>query len=317
MSIARSSTLVLASCASLQFGAATAVSLFDSLGTWGVTFLRLTVAGVILLVVARPALRAWKAGDWRAVAFFAVMMAGMNGFFYASLAFIPMSAAVAIEFTGPLIFSALTSRRRGDLVWVALATAGMVVLAVETLSGKADLAAEGVVFALVAGMFWVGYIVGSAAVGRRIPGTGGLAVAMVLGGAMLAPFGGPAVEGIAVEPWLVVPVVVTALLGSVIPYTLELAALRQLPGAVFSVLISLEPAFAALAGFLLLGQDLTAMRAVTIVLVIAASAGITWSAHTAQLRQAGQAAPTAPTAPRAKRPGRLLPRRRPRTPSRP
>ncbi|MEJ6550252.1 EamA family transporter [Corynebacterium sp. USCH3] len=278
MSTTRSSALVLASCASLQFGAATAVGLFDTLGTWGVTFLRLSIAGALLLVIARPALRTWVRGDWRAVVFFAVMMAAMNGFFYASLDRIPMSAAVAIEFIGPLVYAGLTSRRRGDLVWVGLAAVGMAVLGLEALSDAA-LDPLGMLLALIAGVFWVGYIVGSAAVGRRIPGTGGLAVAMLLGGLMLAPVGRVAVEGISADPWILVPAVVTALMASVIPYSLELAALRRLPSAVFSVLISLEPAFAALAGFALLDQELTAMRGVTIVLVIAASVGITWSAH--------------------------------------
>lgn len=283
MSITRSSSLVLASCASLQFGAATAVGLFDSLGTWGVTFLRLTIAGALLLLIARPALRSWSRGDWRAVVFFAVMMAAMNGFFYASLDRIPMSAAVAIEFIGPLVYAGLTSRRRGDLVWVGLAAAGMAVLGLEALSDAA-LDPVGMLLALIAGVFWVGYIVGSAAVGRRIAGTGGLAVAMLLGGLMLAPVGGAAVEGITADPWLLIPAVVTALMASVIPYSLELAALRRLPAAVFSVLISLEPAFAALAGFVLLDQEMTAMRGVTVVLVIAASVGITWSAHQRTVR---------------------------------
>lgn len=304
MSITRSSALVLASCASLQFGAATAVGLFDSLGTWGVTFLRLVIAGVLLLLVARPAVRAWSSGDWRAVVFFAVMMAGMNGFFYASLDRIPISAAVAVEFIGPLVYAALTSRNRGDLLWVGLAALGMGFLGLEAVTGD-GLDAYGMLLALIAGLFWVGYIVGSAAVGRRIPGTGGLAVAMLLGGLLLAPFGRTAVEGVTADPWLLVPALITALLASVIPYSLELAALRRLPAAVFSVLISLEPAFAAAAGLLLLGQEVTVLRAVTVTLVIAASVGITWSAQT---RARGTPRPRGAT-------GRRL-RRRHRTPSR-
>lgn len=291
------------SCASLQFGAATAIGMFDSLGTWGVTFLRLTVAGLLLMILARPAIRAWSRGDWRAVLMLAVMMAGMNGFFYASLAHIPISVAVAVEFTGPLIFSALTSRRRGDLAWVALAAAGMVVLGAEAMSGRADIGLQGIVLALIAGGFWVGYIVSSAALGARMSGTGGLAVSMVIGGLLLAPVGGSALGGVALDPWLVVPIVVTALLGSVIPYSLELAALRRLPGAVFSILLSLEPAFAAAAGYVMLGQEVTSMRVVTIALVISASVGITWSAHSAAAQDAARdaaataASDTAPPAP--------------------
>ena len=274
------------SCASLQFGAATAITMFDALGTWGVTFLRLTVAGLLLAIMSRPAIRAWSRGDWRAVLLLAGAMAGMNGFFYASLAHIPISVAVAVEFTGPLIFSALTSRRRGDLLWVGFASAGMVVLAAEAMSGRADIGLQGILLALVAGGFWVAYIVCSANLGARMSGTGGLAMSMVIGGLMLAPFGGSAVNGVALDPWLVVPIVVTALLGSVIPYSLEMAALRRLPGAVFSILLSLEPALAAAAGYVTLGQEVTSMRVITIVLVISASAGITWSAHSAAAREA-------------------------------
>jgi inner membrane transporter RhtA len=269
--------LVLGSCASLQFGAATAVGLFDDLGTWGVTLLRLAIGGVLLFAVSRPAVHRWTKGQWRSVVCFAVAMALMNGFYYAAIDLIPLSAAVALEFTGPLVYSALTSRRRGDLVWVGCAAAGMVVLGAEAVVGGDGLDPLGVIYALVAGMFWVGYIIFSGQVGQKIPGTGGLAVAMVLGAVVLTPVGASGAAGIIDHPDLILFAVLTSLLASVLPYTLELAALRRLPGSVFSVLVSLEPAFAAAAGFVLLGQQLTGWRAVTIVLVICASAGITWS----------------------------------------
>lgn len=278
---------ILGSCASLQFGAATAVGLFDDLGTWGVTLLRLGIGGLVLLVVARPAVRSWRSGQWRSVLAFAVAMALMNGFYYAAIGRIPLSAAVALEFTGPLVFSALTSKNRRDLVWVACAAAGMVVLGAESVVGGADLDPLGVVFALVAGVFWVGYIVFSGQVGQKIPGTGGLAVAMVLGAVLLTPVGAHGAfagvaggdGGLVAQPGLFWFAAVTSLLASVLPYTLELVALRRISGAVFSILVSLEPAFAAAAGFVILDQDLTAWRVVTILLVICASAGITWSQH--------------------------------------
>ncbi len=278
---------ILGSCASLQFGAATAVGLFDDLGTWGVTLLRLGIGGLVLLAVSRPAVRAWKRGDWRSVILFAVTMALMNGFYYAAIERIPLSAAVALEFTGPLLFSALTSKNRRDLIWVGFATAGMVVLGAESVLGGADLDLVGVLHALVAGGFWVGYIIYSAQVGARIPGTGGLAVAMVLGAVLLAPVGAHGAfagvtggdGGLITRPGLFWFAAGTSLLASVLPYTLELVALRRISGAVFSILVSLEPAFAAAAGLILLDQHLTAYRAVTIILVICASAGITWSQH--------------------------------------
>lgn len=269
--------LVLGSCASLQFGAATAVGLFDDLGTWGVTLLRLGIGGLVLLAVSRPAIRRWTKGQWRSVVCFAVAMALMNGFYYAAIDLIPLSAAVALEFTGPLVYSAVTSRRRSDLIWVGCAAAGMIVLGGEAVAGGDGLDPLGVVYALVAGLFWVGYIIFSGQVGQKIPGTGGLAMAMLLGAVVIVPVGGGEAAGIIDHPDLIGFAVVTSLLASVLPYTLELAALRRLPGSVFSVLVSLEPAFAAAAGLILLDQQLTGWRAVTIVLVISASAGITWS----------------------------------------
>lgn len=276
---------ILGSCASLQFGAATAVHLFGDFGTWGVAFLRLGIGGLVLLAFSRPAIRAWRAGEWRSIVFFAITMALMNGFYYAAIGRIPLSAAVALEFTGPLVFSALTSRYRRDLIWVGVAAAGMVVLGGESIFGGADLDLVGVFFALFAGVFWVGYIIFSAKVGQRIRGTGGLAVAMLLGAVVLAPVGVQGAfygvssgdGGLLQQPELLWFAALTSLLASVLPYTLELMALRRISGAVFGILVSLEPAFAALAGLLLLDQPLTGYRAVTIVLVICASVGITWS----------------------------------------
>ncbi len=289
---------ILGSCASLQFGAATAVSLFDDLGTWGVTLLRLGIGGLILATVSRPAVRAWKRGDWRSVILFAVTMALMNGFYYAAIGRIPLSAAVALEFTGPLVFSALTSKNRRDLIWVGFATAGMVVLGAESVLDGAELDPVGVLFALVAGGFWVGYIIYCGQVGAKIPRTGGLAVAMVLGAVLLAPVGAHGAfvgvsggdGGLISQPGLFWFAAGTSLLASVLPYTLELIALRQISGAIFSILVSLEPAFAAAAGLILLDQQLTGYRAVTIVLVICASAGITWSQH--HYRDAAGVTPT-------------------------
>lgn len=304
---------ILGSCASLQFGAATAVPLFDDLGTWGVTLLRLGIGGLVLLAVSRPAVRSWKAGQWRSVLGFAVAMALMNGFYYAAIARIPLSAAVALEFTGPLVFSALTSRNRRDLVWVALAGAGMAVLGAESAVGGASLDLTGVLLALVSGVFWVGYIIYSGQVGQRVPGAGGLAVSMFLGAVLLAPVGAHGAfagvaggdGGLLQQPGLFWFAAITSLLASVVPYSLELVALRRISGPVFSILVSLEPAFAAAAGFIVLNQPLTGWRVMTIALVICASAGITWSQSRYRASVAGEAAAAADAAETASSPNTI------------
>lgn len=270
--------LVIGSCISLQFGAALATQLFAPLGSWGVTTLRLVLGAVVLLVLTRPAVRAWDRRQWRAVALFGVTMALMNGFFYAAIARIPLGVAVALEFLGPLVLSAVTSRRVMDFAWVGLALGGMGLLGAQSVLGGAGLDPLGVVFALIAGLFWAGYVLASGHVGRLVPGTGGLAASMTVAGLLLLPVGAPSVVRAGQEPHLLGLALLTALLASVIPYSLELAALRRVPAQVFSILLSLEPAFAALFGWLLLSQPIEGLRLLAIALVVLASMGTTVSA---------------------------------------
>ncbi len=277
--------MVLGSCVSLQFGAAFAAQLFPTLGPGGVTFLRLAIAAVVLLIVFRPALRAWRRGQWTSVLLLGLALAGMNGAFYASIARIPLGIAVTIEFIGPLVLAAALTRRWRDTVWVLVAAVGIVVLGLaDGHGGSGDgstaggLDPVGVVLALVAGAFWAGYILANARVSGRVPGMGGLAVAMAIAALAVAPLGGGAIAVVA-DPHLVLLAAGTALLASVIPYTLELAALRRLPARAFSILLSLEPAVACLAGFLLLAQSLTVLQVVAVGVVVAASVGSTLSAR--------------------------------------
>ncbi|QQC60577.1 hypothetical protein I6H58_06425 [Rothia kristinae] len=251
--------LVIGSCISLQFGAALATQLFAPLGSWGVTTLRLVLGAVVLLVLTRPAVRAWDRRQWRAVALFGVTMALMNGFFYAAIARIPLGVAVALEFLGPLVLSAVTSRRVMDFAWVGLALGGMGLLGAQSVLGGAGLDPLGVVFALIAGLFWAGYVLASGHVGRLVPGTGGLAASMTAAGLLLLPVGAPSVVRAGQEPHLLGLALLTALLASVIPY-------------------SLEPAFAALFGWLLLSQPIEGLRLLVIALVVLASMGTTVSA---------------------------------------
>ncbi|SEB56364.1 inner membrane transporter RhtA [Gordonia malaquae] len=272
--------MIIGSCVSLQFGAAMAVHLFDDVGSWGATQLRLTIAALVLAAITRPRVLRWDRSQWRAVAAFGAVLAAMNGSFYAAIDRIPLGTAVAIEFLGPLILSAVLSRRRTDLLWVGLAFVGMMLLGVDSVLGATSLDPIGVLFALLAGLFWAGYILAGAKVSARVPGTGGLAAALVISSIVLLPMGGAAAAP-AVGDWRLLALAAgTALLGSLIPYSLELSALRRLPKNVFGVLLSLEPAIAAVAGFVLLHQPIGVLPSLAIAAVIAASVGTTMSAET-------------------------------------
>ncbi|MGY1641893.1 EamA family transporter [Geodermatophilus sp. SYSU D00703] len=272
--------MVLGSCVSLQVGAASAAQLFASMGSAGVTLLRLLVAAAVLLIVTRPHAHRWTRQQWTAVVAFGVSLAGMNGFFYAAIARIPLGTAVTIEFLGPLVLAAVLSRRVRDLGWVLLAAAGVVLLGLAAHGGAGPgLDRVGVLCALLAGAFWAGYVLTSARVGAAVPGQGGLAVALAVGALALVPVGAAGATTAAGQPTLLLVGAVTGLLASVVPYTLELSALRRLPPSVFGVLLSLEPAVAALAGWVLLAQPLGAGEAVAVGVVVAASIGSTLCAQ--------------------------------------
>jgi inner membrane transporter RhtA len=277
--------MVLGSCVSLQVGAASAAQLFPAMGSAGVTLLRLLVAAVVLLGATRPHVHRWTRRQWTAVVAFGLCLAGMNGCFYAAIARIPLGTAVTIEFLGPLVLAAVLSRRARDLAWVGLAAAGVVLLGWAADGGGADLDRMGLAFALLAGGFWAGYILTSARVGAAVPGHGGLGVALGVGALALLPVGAAGAATAVGHPDLLLLGAVTGLLASVVPYTLELSALRRLTPRVFGVLLSLEPAVAALAGWVLLSQPLGAREAVAVGVVVLASIGSTLSAR----RPAGEA----------------------------
>lgn len=271
--------LVVGSCLSLPFGAAVAAHLFPVLGPWGVTSLRIAIAALLLLVIVRPRPRRWTRQQWFAAVLFGVSLAAMNGFFYAAIDRIPLGPAVAIEFLGPLVLAAVLTRRLADAVWVGIALLGMALLGVDGVIGAEPLDPLGLVFILIAAGFWIMYIRMSARVGRLIPGNSGLSIGLLVAGVLLLPVGIPASITVAGAPELLLLAAITAVLSSVIPYTFELAALRRLPQRVFGVLLSLEPAFATLAGWLVLGQDATVLRMLAVALVIAASVGTTLGAR--------------------------------------
>jgi inner membrane transporter RhtA len=260
--------MVLAAASSLQVGAAFAVTLFDELGPGGAAFLRLALAAIVLCAIWRPS----PAGDLRVAAAFGVALGLMNWSIYESIDRIPLGVAVTIEFAGPLAVAVIGSRRPLDGLWIVLAAAGILLLA-DPGGGSVD--GLGVLFALTAAVCWAAYIHLSQRTGRAFPGGSGLALAMVVGALVVAPAGFIQGGGALAEPDLLGSALVVALASSVLPYSLELEALRRLPAAVFGVLMSLEPAVAALAGLVVLGQDLGARELLAIAMVVVASAGAT------------------------------------------
>jgi inner membrane transporter RhtA len=264
---------VIAGIASTQVGGAIAKTLFDDLGPTGTVLLRTAFAALALALLWRPRVAGRSRDDVLLALAFGVALAAMNLSFYEAIDRIPLGIAVTIEFVGPLAVAIGGSRRALDAVWVVLAAAGILLLA----RGGGDVNAAGVGFALLAGACWAAYILLSARTGRAFPGGSGLALAMAFGALLLLPVGVAGGGSALLDPALLAAGAGVAMLSSAIPYSLELAALRRLPTAVFGILLSLEPAMAALAGFVILGEGLRARDGVAIGLVAAASAGASLS----------------------------------------
>jgi inner membrane transporter RhtA len=263
-------SLLMGGIASVQFGAAIATTLFDELGPAGAVLLRTGFAAIALLLLWRPEIRGKSPVQLRDVVLYGLVLAAMNLSFYAALDRIPLGIAVTLEFIGPFAVAVAGSRRPSDLLWVALAAGGIVLLS-PGIHGSLDV--TGALLALLAGVFWGTYIVLAARVGRAFSGGQGLTVAMVIGTVVLLPSGIIAGGSNLGDPSLLASGLAVGLLSSAIPYSIELEALRRLPKGTFGVLMSLEPAVAALVGLVALGQDLSASEVVAIGLVVAASAG--------------------------------------------
>ncbi|MEV3990536.1 EamA family transporter [Streptomyces sp. NPDC049837] len=262
--------LVVAGGLSVQFGAAVAVLLMPRAGAVGVVTLRLVLAALVLLALCRPKVRGYTRADWGTVVAFGAVMAAMNVLFYQAADRIPLGAAVTLEVLGPLALSVVVSRRLVNVVWAGLALAGVVLL---SGGGFDRLDPVGAAFALSAGAMWAAYIVFSARTGRRFPQADGLALAMAVGAVLTLPLGIAEAGSRLLVPSTIGLGLAVALLSSVLPYTLELLALRRLPAPTFAILMSLEPAIAATAGFFILRQALSVTDALAIALVIAASMG--------------------------------------------
>ncbi|MFJ2032538.1 EamA family transporter [Streptosporangium sp. NPDC087985] len=272
------SGLVLLAILSVQVGAGFAKDLFSQLPPSAVVFLRIATGALIMGVVARPRLRGLTRADLGLGVAFGVTLGAMNLSFYEALARLPMGIAVAIEFLGPLGVAVAASRRRLDLFWVLLAGSGVALLA-PWGAASSRISWAGIAFALVAAVCWAGYILLSAAVGQRFPGTTGLSFAMIVSFLVIAPVGIGTGGTDLLRPELLLIGLGVGLLSSVIPYSIELEALRRMPKRVFGILMSLEPAAAAMVGLLVLGEVLDVREWAAIGCVVVASVGATRSAR--------------------------------------
>jgi inner membrane transporter RhtA len=264
--------LVVFGIVTTQLGAALARHLFEQHAPAGVGMLRLAFAAAVLVLIARPRLAALSGRDALVIVGFGVALAGMNLSFYEALNRLPLGVAVTVEFVGPLTVAAVGSTRKRDLAWVLLAAGG--ILAFWRGGGSGHTSAAGLLLALLAGAGWAAYILLNAAAGRRFSDSSGLALAMSVGAILSIPFGlAHANASLFSLPVLALALVV-GVASSALPYSLETNALRRISTQVFGILMSLEPAIAALIGLIVLGQGLLAREWLGVALVVAASVGV-------------------------------------------
>lgn len=261
--------LVLGAAVSVQGGAALAKSLIGSLGAPGVVLMRLLFGALLVWAWRRPRLARRSAAEIRAAGVLGLALACMNLSFYEALQRLPLGIAVTVEFIGPLTLAIAGSRRAMDLLWVAFAAAGIALLA----DAHGSVQPLGLGLAALAGVFWAVYILAGTRAGRLWTGPGVLGPALAIGTLAIAPWGAISAGGDFLDPRLLAEGAGVGVLSSAVPYSLELEAMRRLPPHVFGVLMSLEPAVAALAGFVFLGERLHSRAIAAIALVVIASAG--------------------------------------------
>jgi inner membrane transporter RhtA len=276
---------VILAIVSVQGGAAIAKGLFPVLGAAGTASMRIGLSALLLLVAVRPRLGKLRADQWRAVVPYGLALGAMNFLFYCALARVPLGLAVTLEFVGPLALALSGSRRWFDVVWALLAGVGIALIAPWSGHGVDVL---GMLFALAAGGCWAGYIVLGQRTAAVLPGTLAVAVGMLVGALLVVPFGLASGQLAALTPHLALLGGLLALFSSVLPFTLEMQALKSLPTRTFSILMSLEPAAAAVSGWLLLHERLTIGQWLAVVLIVIASAGATLTAPRAQAAIGGE-----------------------------
>ncbi len=269
--------LVFGSIIAVQFGAAISVTIFDEVGVAGSTLLRLGFAALFLFLLRRPRVSHWSATQIKMAILFGVILAAMNLAFYYAINILPVGIATTIEFLGPISIAAIFSRRLLDGLWVALAAAGVVLIA-QPWNGGGDLELAGVLLALLAAFFWGIYILIAQRAGEVFPDRDGLTVAMMIGMTIVFIPGVLSGGSTLVTPHILLIGAVIGLLSSLIPYSFELEALRRMPTRVFGTLMSIEPAVAVFTGFIVLNQKPTLLELFAISLVVIASVGVTRTA---------------------------------------
>ncbi|OED37197.1 hypothetical protein AB833_24430 [Chromatiales bacterium (ex Bugula neritina AB1)] len=269
--------LVLVAIFAIQLGAAISIHLFPVLGAEGTVAIRIILSALVLALVARARVRVFRQiirSHLRLLLFFGCCIAAMNLFFYQAIDRIPLGAAVALEFAGPLGVAAFNSRRLIQFLWVALAALGILLLS--PLAG-ADLDPTGILFALAAGMCWACFIVLAQRVGDSIAGNDGLTIGMIIAAFIMIPLAAPVIPELIASPVLILAGFAVAMLSTAIPFTFEFEALKRLPARSYGVLISMEPAAATLIGILLLGENIGLQGMVAVACVVVAAIGVTIS----------------------------------------
>ena len=267
--------LLLLAIVSIQLGAAVATNLFPVLGSEGTVAIRIIISALLLGLAARGRVRKFVAlftRDWGLLLAYGLCIAGMNFFFYKAISLIPLGAAVAIEFVGPLGVAALASHRPGHFACVALAALGILLLS--PLAGI-DLDALGMVCALMAGAGWACFVLLSRRVGLRVSGNDGLAIGMAIAAISMIPFAVPVASDLISDPMLLLAGLGVALLSTTLPFTLEFEALKRLSNRAYGIIVSAEPAVAALIGAVLLGERIGLQGMIAVACVVVAAIGIT------------------------------------------
>lgn len=263
---------VVGAIVSVQAGAAIAKGLFPVIGATGTASLRIGISALILLVVNRPDLRRLSTAQWKAVIPYGLCLGAMNVIFYLSLARIPLGLAVTLEFIGPLLLAVLGSRRPVEFLWVLLAAGGIAFIA-PWHEHRID--PVGALLALLAGACWAGYIVLGRRTSKILDGGQAVTIGMIFATFIVLPFGIASGGLNHLNPLLLLSGAALALLSSAIPFSLEMSAMRQIPARTFSILMSLEPAVAAICGLLFLGELLSLQEWLAVAMVVIASAGAT------------------------------------------
>lgn len=262
----------------MQAGAALAKGLFPVIGVTGTVGLRVGISTIMLLAAFRPRPRTMAAIHWRVLYSYGIVLGIMNLVFYLALSRIPLGLAVTVEFIGPLGVAVFGSRRILDLAWVVLAAAGIALVS-PWAGGGAD--AAGVLLALAAGACWAAYILLGSRASQMVPSGTAVSIGMTVASLVTVPLAVASGGFARLTPRLFASGMGVALLSSAIPYTMEMIALNELPARTFGILMSLEPAFAAMAGWIFLHELLSPRQWLAVALVIAASTGSTLTSRQA------------------------------------